>query len=190
MQKMLLLRILFAYFYMANFAFGFSVKSLKELHNQNVIRQQYEESCGAAALATLLNLFALKQYSEQDILALLNQKTDMLSFKELQEVANTLGYTTKGFQLQREILEQTSYPLLVRIENDPRFPHFVVIINHKGDFIQVFDPNFGQYKATKNEFYSVWDRNHTGGFALIVAGNENSKPNIEDLEFPSEVFFK
>lgn len=37
----------------------------------------------------------------------------MLSFKELQEVANTLGYATKGFQLQREILEQTSYPLLV-----------------------------------------------------------------------------
>lgn len=36
----------------------------------------------------------------------------------------------------------------------------------------------------------MWDRNYTGGFALIVAGNESSKPNIEDLEFPSEVFFK
>ena len=71
------------------------------------------ESCGASALATLLNFFEFRQYSEQDILAFLNQKTDMLSFKELQEVANTLGYATKGFQLQREILEQTSYPLLV-----------------------------------------------------------------------------
>ena len=82
------------------------------------------------------------------------------------------------------------YALLVRIENDPRFPHFVVIINHKGDFIQVFDPNFGQYKATKKEFYSVWDRNHTGGFALVIAKNENSKPMIKDLEFPNEAFFK
>ncbi|KPH50530.1 peptidase C39 [Helicobacter pullorum] len=189
MQKMLLLRI-FLLVFITNFAFAFSVKSLQELHNQNVIRQQYEESCGASALATLLNLFEFRQYSEQDILAFLNQKTDMLSFKELQEVANTLGYTTKGFQLQREILEQTSYPLLVRIENDPRFPHFVVIINHKGDFIQVFDPNFGQYKATKKEFYSVWDRNHTGGFALVIAKNENSKPMIKDLEFPNEAFFK
>ncbi|WP_232086797.1 cysteine peptidase family C39 domain-containing protein [Helicobacter winghamensis] len=106
MQKIPLLHILFACFCMVSFTFAFSVKSLQELHNQNVIRQQYEESCGASALATLLNLFELRQYSEQDILAFLNQKTDMLSFKELQEVANTLGYTTKGFQLQREILEQ------------------------------------------------------------------------------------
>ena len=185
MKKLLVWHMLF--FCVTSFAF--SVQSLQELHNQNVIRQQFEESCGASALATLLNLFEFKQYTEQDILTLLNQKTDMLSFKELQEIANTLGYTTKGFQLSREILEQTSYPLLVRIENDPRFPHFVVIINYKGDFIQVFDPNFGAYKATKKEFYSVWDRNHTGGFALVVA-KENFKPIIKDLEFPSEAFFR
>ncbi|MBX7491033.1 C39 family peptidase [Helicobacter turcicus] len=171
-----------------NFCFSFSVKSLQELHNQNVIRQQYEESCGASALATLLNLFTFKQYAEQDILNLLNQKTDMLSFKELQQTANTLGYRTKGFQLKREVLEQTSYPLLVRIENDPRFPHFVVIINYQGDFIKVLDPNFGEYIATKKEFYSIWDRNHEGGFALIITDKENSKPSIKDLEFPSERF--
>ena len=50
MQKMLLLRI-FLLVFITNFAFAFSVKSLQELHNQNVIRQQYEESCGASALA-------------------------------------------------------------------------------------------------------------------------------------------
>ena len=39
MQKMLLLRI-FLLVCITNFAFAFSVKSLQELHNQNVIRQQ------------------------------------------------------------------------------------------------------------------------------------------------------
>ena len=39
MQKMLLLRI-FLLVFITNFAFAFSVKSLQELHNQNVIRQQ------------------------------------------------------------------------------------------------------------------------------------------------------
>lgn len=170
-------------------AFGFCVQSLQELHNQNVIRQQFEESCGASALATLLNLFGIKQYQEQEILNVLNQKTDMLSFQELQKAATILGYDTKGFQLSREILQRTAYPLLVRIENDPRFPHFVVIVNFKGDFLKVFDPNFGEYISTKKEFYSIWDRNHTGGYALVVTNKENSKPLLQDLKFPSEVFF-
>ncbi|TLD79674.1 peptidase C39, partial [Helicobacter sp. MIT 11-5569] len=52
------------------------------------------------------------------------------------------------------------------------------------------DPNFGEYKSTKKEFYSIWDKNQTGGFALIIADKENSKPAIKDLEFPSERFFR
>ena len=64
MQKMLLLRI-FLLIFITNFAFAFSVKSLQELHNQNVIRQQYEESCGASALATLLNLFELNNIANK-----------------------------------------------------------------------------------------------------------------------------
>ena len=67
MQKLFLLRILFAYFCVTSFVFAFGVKSLQELHNQNVIRQQYEESY----LVTIL------------------------IFIELQEVVNTLGYKLK-----------------------------------------------------------------------------------------------
>jgi len=34
----------------------FKVKSLKELKYQDVVKQTYEESCGASSLATLMNL--------------------------------------------------------------------------------------------------------------------------------------
>ena len=34
----------------------FKVKSLKELKYQDVVQQNYEESCGASSLATLMNL--------------------------------------------------------------------------------------------------------------------------------------
>lgn len=86
---MLLLRI-FLLVFITNFAFAFSVKSLQELHNQNVIRQQYEESCGASALATLLNFFEFRQYSEQDILAFLNQKN---RYVKLQRIARSGKYS-------------------------------------------------------------------------------------------------
>ncbi|WP_332888391.1 hypothetical protein [Campylobacter fetus] len=37
----------------------FAVKSYYEIRNQNVIRQQYEESCGAASISTILNMIDL-----------------------------------------------------------------------------------------------------------------------------------
>lgn len=176
--------------FVLEFCFAFSVKSLQEIHDQNVQRQKFEESCGAASLATLLNLFGIKQYQEQDILRQLNQKTDMLSFQELQRAAVSLGYDTRGFKLTREVLEKTSYPLLVRIENDPRFPHFVVIINFQGDFLKVFDPNFGEYISTKKEFYSIWDKDKSGGYTLLIANREKTKPRVQPLRFPNQRFFE
>lgn len=104
------MKIILVFFFGCGICFGFSVKSLQEIHNQNIVRQKYEESCGAAALASLLNLFGVRQYQEEEILQQLNQKTDMLSFQELQSVATALGYDTRGFRLTREILAQTSYP--------------------------------------------------------------------------------
>ena len=150
------------------FAFAeFKVKSLQELRNDYFVRQTYEESCGAASLANLINFFSLKQYNEKEILKFLNQKTDMLSFAELKNTALKMGYESDGFTLTRESLDEMAVPLLVKVENDPRFPHFVVVLNYKGDFVRVLDPNFGSYLASKKEFFSIWDKQRKGGYALI-----------------------
>ncbi|EDP6863670.1 peptidase C39, partial [Campylobacter upsaliensis] len=66
----------------------FVVKSYQELKNERVIRQNYEESCGAASLATLLNLIDDKKLSELDLLRVMSEKelyTDMVSFADLNE---------------------------------------------------------------------------------------------------------
>lgn len=42
--------------------------------------------------------------------------------------------------------------MLVKIEDDPRFPHFVVIINHKGNYLQALDPSHGEYISSKSQF--------------------------------------
>ncbi|MDA3967079.1 C39 family peptidase [Helicobacter sp. WB40] len=182
------MRTLFLFIFMINFAEAFAVKSMQEINAKNIIRQEFEESCGAASLANLINYFQLKQLNEQDVLDMISNKTDMLSFKELQNIAKSLGYTADGFRLTRDILEQTSYPILVRIEDDPRFPHFVVIINYSGDFIKILDPNFGEYISSKKEFYSIWDRDNSGGYALLI-GKDNVKPEVGGLNFPTSIFF-
>lgn len=157
----------------------FIVQSYQEIKNQRVIRQSYEESCGASSLATLLNILNQNNFTELEILKTMSESklnTDMVSFTDLKAAVQKLGFKANSYSLDREILNQlVKIPMLVKIENDPRFPHFVVIINHKGNYLQIFDPNYGEYISSKKEFYSIWDRDKKGGYALIVAPKKDLK---------------
>lgn len=157
----------------------FVVKSYQEIKNEKVIRQNYEESCGAASLATLINILDDNNLTELDLLKTMGgQKlyTDMVSFADLNDAVKKLGYESKSYKVDRKILEKlVNIPLLVKIEDDPRFPHFVVIINHKGNYLQILDPSYGKYISSKREFFSVWDRYNKGGYALIVAPKKGLK---------------
>lgn len=164
----------------------FAVRSYQELRSSEVVRQSHEESCGAASLATLINLLDFKILTEVEVVNLMSdnqeQNTDMVSFFELQNTALKLLYESKGYQIDRAIFEKITIPILVKIEDDPRFPHFVVVINHRGDFVTIFDPSYGKYVSSKDQFYNLWDRHKKGGYALILAPKNNIqreyKPNL------------
>ncbi|EAH6863488.1 peptidase C39 [Campylobacter upsaliensis] len=170
----------------------FVVKSYQEIKNEKVIRQNYEESCGAASLATLINILDDSNLTELDLLKAMSGQqlyTDMVSFADLNDAVKKLGFQSKSYKIDRKILESImSVPILVKIEDDPRFPHFVVIINHKGNYLQIFDPSYGEYISSKREFYSVWDRYKKGGFALII----NPKKQLKDykLNLPKSLNFE
>ncbi|EQA3990252.1 cysteine peptidase family C39 domain-containing protein [Campylobacter upsaliensis] len=170
----------------------FVVKSYQEIKNEKVIRQNYEESCGAASLATLINILDDSNLTESDLLKAMSGQqlyTDMVSFADLNDAVKKLGFQSKSYKIDRKILESIiSVPILVKIEDDPRFPHFVVIINHKGNYLQIFDPSYGEYISSKREFYSVWDRYNKGGFALVV----NPKKQLKDykLNLPKSLNFE
>ncbi|EDP6839860.1 cysteine peptidase family C39 domain-containing protein [Campylobacter upsaliensis] len=170
----------------------FVVKSYQEIKNEKVIRQNYEESCGAASLATLINILDDSNLTESDLLKAMSGQqlyTDMVSFADLNDAVKKLGFQSKSYKIDRKILENImSVPILVKIEDDPRFPHFVVIINHKGNYLQIFDPSYGEYISSKREFYSVWDRYNKGGFALII----NPKKQLKDykLNLPKSLNFE
>lgn len=170
----------------------FVVKSYQEIKNEKVIRQNYEESCGAASLATLINILDDSNLTELDLLKAMSGQqlyTDMVSFADLNDAVKKLGFQSKSYKIDRKILESIiSVPILVKIEDDPRFPHFVVIINHKGNYLQILDPSYGKYISSKREFYSVWDRYKKGGFALII----NPKKQLKDykLNLPKSLNFE
>lgn len=163
----------------------FVLKSIQELRNEATVRQNYEESCGAASMANLLNLFSFKLFKEQDILNFLNHKTDMLSFFELKDLAIKMEYESEAYKLSRDEFSNLSMPAIVKVQKDPRFPHFIVVIPIKGDFIRIIDPNFGSYISSKDEFYSIWDIDKQGGYVLIVLPKD-----MNFLSIKNEIFFK
>lgn len=159
----------------------FVVKSYQELKNERVIRQNYEQSCGASSLATMINLIDDENLSEFDVLKLMSEqelKTDMVSFADLETVLLKLGYENKSYKINKENLDKLiNIPMIVKIEDDPRFPHFIVLIKHKGDFLEILDPSHGRYTSSKREFLRLWDREDKGGYALLI------KPKKEKKDF-------
>ncbi|HEH3723036.1 TPA: C39 family peptidase, partial [Campylobacter jejuni] len=133
------------------------VKSYQEIKNERVIRQTYEQSCGASSLATLLNILDdQKKFDELELLKIMSGQelyTDMVSFADLNDAVKKLGFQSNSYQINRENLDKlVNIPMLVKIEDDPRFPHFVIIINHKGNYLQVLDPSHGEYISSKSQF--------------------------------------
>ncbi|EHN8579966.1 C39 family peptidase [Campylobacter jejuni] len=157
----------------------FIVKSYQEIKNERVIRQTYEQSCGASSLATLLNILDDRNFDELKLLKTMsgqNLYTDMVSFADLNDAVKKLGYESNSYQINRENLDKlVNIPVLVKIEDDPRFPHFVVIINHKGNYLQILNPSHGEYISSKSQFFSIWDRYNKGGYVLIVAPKKDLK---------------
>ncbi|EHW8295035.1 C39 family peptidase, partial [Campylobacter jejuni] len=100
------------------------VKSYQEIKNERVIRQTYEQSCGASSLATLLNILDdQKKFDELELLKIMSGQelyTDMVSFADLNDAVKKLGFQSNSYQINRENLDKlVNIPMLVKIEDDP-----------------------------------------------------------------------
>lgn len=178
MEKILTIFLLFIFTPLCLKA-EFVVKSYQELKNEGVIRQNYEQSCGASSIATIVNLIDDQNLSEFDVLKLISEQelqTDMVSFADLETVLSKLGYENKSYKINKENLDKlVNIPMIVKIEDDPRFPHFIVLVKHKGDFLEILDPSHGRYISSKREFLRLWDKEGKGGYALLVKAKKEKK---------------
>ncbi len=158
----------------------FKVKSFKELKYQDLIPQTYEESCGASSLATLMNMYDAN-VSERDLLRDLNT-TDMVNFFDLQNIAKKNGFKAKGYNITPKIFQQLKVPVIARVLRHKDYPHFIVVQNIEGDFILSLDPNNGKRIITKNEFYSVWNKEDKGEILIVVPNNKTQAKKLDFLD--------
>src|SRR5262245_27997322 len=99
---------------------------MKALRDANVIKQQFDYSCGAAALATLFHYGFCENVTERDVMVQLlsSQSAEQLqvtlqqgfSLLDLQRVAQARGYQAEGFRLAPQSLSQLNGPVIVYIQ--------------------------------------------------------------------------
>lgn len=152
------------------------MKSFKALRDENMVRQAYDYSCGAAALATLLTYGLGDQLTEADILqevltALSKEDLDTrkkkgLSLLDLQKVAHDRGHKAQGFRLAPEFLQKLTGPVLVFIK--PRgYEHFAILKGIRGRRAYLADPSLGNARLPLYQFLDMW-LDETGKGVIFV----------------------
>ncbi|HET9361934.1 MAG TPA: C39 family peptidase [Vicinamibacterales bacterium] len=152
-------------------------RSMKDLRDQNLVKQRFDFSCGAAALATLLRYGLGDAVTEGQILTdLFNRLSDDekavvrrtgFSLLHLQRVAQGRNYNAQGFRLEPEELSMLDGPVLVFIE--PRgYKHFAVLRGVRGDRVYLADPSRGNVRMPVYTFLDSWLQDDGKGIIFVV----------------------
>jgi predicted double-glycine peptidase len=138
------------------------VKSMKDLRFQATLRQQYDFSCGSAALATLLTHHydtpTTEQVAFQAMFATGDQqkiRREGFSLLDMQRFLKSRGFTANGFQLPLDKLIEAKLPAIVLI-SDNGYQHFVVIKGYDAGRILIGDPSRGTRVMPRERFESIW----------------------------------
>jgi predicted double-glycine peptidase len=160
------------------------VKSIQELKYRAVVRQQFDFSCGSAAVATLLTYHYGSPVSEQDVFLAMYQQGDRetiqregFSLLDMKRYLDDRGYQAEGIYADLDELADMGIPAIVLV-NLNGYNHFVVIKGVKNGEVMVGDPAAGLKLYRKAEFEKIW----TNGI-VFVAG---SRADIAKSHFNSQ----
>jgi len=169
------------------------VRSLLEMRTQGVVLQKADLSCGAAALATLLNfqfgdmvtekevtagLIRRKEYIETPELVRLREGFSLLDMKRYvtSRGYEGIGYGNLGFE---DILPLA--PIIVAI-SPLGYNHFVVFKGMNGDDVLLADSAFGNRTMSREKFEQDWiDFPDIGKVGFIIKRKDAPEPPPGEL---------
>lgn len=143
------------------------VKSLLEMRHQHVVVQNFDLSCGAAALATILTfqfgdrvtesqinlgLIRRREYIEHPELVRVRQGFSLLDMKRF---VDARGYQGVGYgQLELGDLVKLA-PVIVAV-SPVGYNHFVVFRGISHDEVLLADPAYGNRTMRVEKFERIW----------------------------------
>lgn len=143
-------------------AYSVPATSLKEARFRGTIRQQYDFSCGSAALATLLTHHYRQTVNEQTVFTEMFARGDQkkiqsegFSLLDMKRYLQAHGYESDGFEAPLSKLQEAAIPALVLI-NENGYNHFVVLKGIRDGRALLGDPAGGTRAMSIGAFESIW----------------------------------
>lgn len=146
-------------------AFSVPLVSMKEIRFQKTIHQQYDFSCGSAALATLLTHHYNFPVTEQAVFREMFERGDKVKIRKegfsLLDIKNYLaarGFDSDGYVADVEKLNIAKVPAITLIK-ERGYHHFVVIKGLRDGRILIGDPSSGTRAMPQQQFKEMWVNN-------------------------------
>jgi predicted double-glycine peptidase len=139
------------------------IRTLRQRKYAGIVRQQYDFSCGSAALASLLTYHYDIPRTESDVFLAMWQAGEKelirargFSLLDMKLYLNRHGVLADGFNVPFEKLNELALPGIALV-NINGYSHFVVVKGVRGEEVLIGDPSVGLVVRSKEEFLNSWD---------------------------------
>ena len=147
---------------------------------ETTVRQLLDFTCGAASLATILRHYWGEDIGEKQVLDRIRarydaaqwraKQSDGMSFDDLAQAAQSLGYEARGAGIAADELGKLDAPVIVHLDKG-KFQHFSVLKRAVDGVFYLSDPILGAIGMPAHEF-----RKQYTGKALAVARKASDLP--------------
>ncbi len=165
-------------------------ESFKERKFRDVIKQQYDFSCGSAAIATLLTYHYDDPVSESKVFDTMFSLADAekvqregFSMLDMKNYLETLGYKADGFRLSLDQLDESARVPAITIINTNGYNHFVVIKGVRGDHVLVGDPAAGSRVFDRKTFEDSWN-----GLVFLIRSHADQGHRSYDTDLAWSIY--
>ncbi|MBE9554504.1 MAG: C39 family peptidase [Proteobacteria bacterium] len=146
-----------------NGSFSLPVTSVTESRFKTVVKQRYDYSCGAAAIATLLSHHYDEPTAEKGVFLEMYEIGDKEKIKQagfslldMKGYLERKGWRADGYELSLEKFSTARIPA-ISIINTNGYRHFVVIKGINENEILVGDPALGAKIYKRPDFEAIWE---------------------------------
>lgn len=143
--------------------FAVPVRTLRDIPFRTVVRQQYDYSCGSAALATLLRFHYGRDVGEAEIFKAMFQagKQDVIrkvgfSLLDMKNYLTAIGLSADGYRTSLDGVAEGAEPAITVISTGG-YKHFVVIKGIEKDRVLIGDPARGLQSMDRASFEKIWN---------------------------------
>ncbi|MBG6290771.1 MULTISPECIES: C39 family peptidase [Pseudomonas] len=161
------------------------VQSIRERRFADLVEQKTDFSCGAAALATILEKAYNAPLDEQTVIQGMLTYADAdqvrkqgFSMLDMKRYVESMGMRARGYRIQADQLEQLKIPVIVLMEIRG-YKHFVVLQRTQDNWVYVGDPALGHKRYTRDDFNKGWNGIV---FAVIGHGYDRNNPLLSPPE--------